>query len=221
MTPPDDPTARVVRWWVRRYTAGLTAPLPAFRRAEIESDLTEHDRCRRESGWAESRIRRERLARAVAGIPADIGWRHDQVRPRSRVGRLIGSTLMVAQLVLAAAFIAFAVYLLGPRDIADVEIFGRSPLRGFEGYADVAGFSAPALIVAGLGAVLAVAALARPVSPIVANAVTLPPALFAVMFFWLGIWAIGTIVVGGGVTDLVLRGDRTSTHAPRARGSRP
>ena len=207
---PDDRSARLVRWWVRRYTAGIDQTTAAFRCAEIDSDLAEHDRFRRESGWSTSRIGRERVRRLLTGVPGDIGWRHDRLRIRARRGvtSIMLPVTTAAQLLLAAYYVAFAVDLLGSSALADQQVGGRSPLQGFEGYADEAGVSGGAFIVAGLGLSLAVAAVARPVSPVVANAVTLPSAVLAVMFFWLGVWALGVIVLAGAATDLATRAPR-------------
>ena len=204
---PDGRSARLVRWWARRYTADLDQRTVAFRCAEIDSDLVEHDRFRRETRWPASRIGRERVWRLVAGVPSDIGWRHDRLRVRARRGvtLIMLPVTTVAQLLLAAYYVAFAVYLLGSSALADQQVWGRSPLQGFEGYADEAGASGGAFIVAGLGVCLAAAAVARPVSPVVANAATLPSAVLAVMFFWLGVWALGLIVIAGAATDLATR----------------
>lgn len=207
---PDDPSARLVQWWVRRYTAGLDPTTAAFRRSEIDSDLAEHDRFRRETGRPTSRIGRERLRRTLAGVPGDIGWRHDRLRVRARPGvtSMMLPVTTITQLLLAAYYVAFAAYLLGNSALADQQIWGRAPLQGFESYADEAGASSVAFIVAGLGLSLAVAAVARPVSPVLANAMTLPSAVLAVMFFWLGVWALGLIVLAGTATDLATRAPR-------------
>ena len=204
---PRDRSARLVRWWVRRYTSGLDEPAGTFRRVEIDSDLAEHNRYRSESGWPPARIGRERVGRLVTGLPADIGWRHDRLRGRARAG--VGSILLpvtsVASLLLAAYHVAFAAYLLGNAGLADQQIWGRSPMRGFEGYADEAWASVAALIVAGNGLILAIAAVARPVAPVFANAASLPIALVAVMFFWLGVWPLGLMVLVGAAADLAIR----------------
>jgi hypothetical protein len=207
---PDDRSARFVQWWVRRYTAGLDLRTSAFRRAEIDSDLAEHDRFRRETGLSASRIGRERLRRLLAGVPADIGWRHDRLRSRARRGvtSFVLPVTTIAQLLLAAYYLAFAAYLLGSSTLADQQVWGRSPLHGFEGYADEPGASGVANIIAGLGLSLVVAAIARPVAPVVANALTFPSAVLAVMFFWLGVWALGLIVLVGAATDLATRAPR-------------
>ena len=41
----DDRTVRMARWWVRSYTAGLAPHQAEPRRAEIHSDLVEHQLC--------------------------------------------------------------------------------------------------------------------------------------------------------------------------------
>jgi hypothetical protein len=207
---PDDRPARLVRWWVRRYTAGLDQRTAAFRRAEIDSDLAEHDRFRRETGLPVSRIGRERKRRLLVGVPADIGWRHDRLRSRALRGvtSIMLPVTTIAQLLLAAYYLAFAAYLLGSSALADQQVLGRFPLHGFEAYAEEPGASGVAFIVAGLGLSLAVAAVARPVSPVVANALAYPSAVLAVMFFWLGVWALGLIVLAGAATDLATRAPR-------------
>ena len=204
---PDDGSVRLVQWWTRRYTAGLDQMTTAFRRAEIDSDVAEHDRFRRETEWPTSRIGRERVRRLLAGVPADIGWRHDRLRVRARpvVTTIVLPVTTAAQVLLAAYYVAFAAYLLGSSALADQQVWGRSPLKGFDTYADEAGASGVAFIVAGLGLSLALDAVARPISPVVANAVTIPSAVFAVMFFWLGVWALGLIVLAGAATDLATR----------------
>jgi hypothetical protein len=210
--PRRDRSTRLARWWVRRYTAGLDEPAATFRRAEIDSDLAEHDRYRNGLGWPPARIGRERMRRLAAGAPSDIGWRHDRLRGRARrgVGLVVVPLTSIASLMLAAYYAAFAAYNLGNRALADHQILGRSPLQGFEAYADEAGASTAALIIAGLGFILALAAIARPIAPVVANAVTLPIATLAVMFFWLGVWPLGLAVIAGAATDLALRAPRVT-----------
>ena len=206
----DDRSARLVRWWVRRYTAGLDQTTAAYRCAEIDSDLVEHDRFRREAGWPASRIGRERVRRLLGGVPADIGWRHNRLRVRARRGvtSMMLPVTTVAQLLLAAYYVAFSAYLLGNSSLANQQFFGRSPLQDFEGYADEAGASGVAIVLAGLGLSLAIAGVARPVSTVLANAIPIPAAVLAVMFFWHGVWALGLIVLAGAVTDLAIRAPR-------------
>jgi hypothetical protein len=209
---PRDRSTRLARWWVHRYTAGLDEPATTFRRIEIDSDLAEHDRYRRETGWPPARIGRERVVRLITGMPADIGWRHDRLRGRARGGvrSILIPVTSIASLLLAVYHLAFAAYVLGNTGLADQQIWGQFPLQGFEGYADEAGAPTAALIIASLGLILALAAIARPIAPVVANAATLPIAVMAVMWFWLGIWPLGLIVVAGAVADLALRAPRVT-----------
>jgi hypothetical protein len=182
----------------------------ALRRAEVDSDLAEHARFRRAAGWPPARIGRERMRRSILGMPDDLGWRRDRLRARSRhrVTTVVVPVTSAASLLLAAYHLAFAAFLLGNDSLADRRFWGRSPLQGFDGYADEAGAPTAALIIGGLGLLLAIAALTRPISPVVANAIALPIALIAVMFFWLGIWLLGLIVLVGAATDLATRAPR-------------
>lgn len=205
-----DRSVRLVRAWVRRYTAGLDVQHAALRSAEVDSDLAEHERFRRDCGWPQARIGRERIRRTIVGIPDDLGWRREQLRTRSWHGvtTVVVPVTSAASLLLAAYHIAFAAFLLGNDSLADQQFWGRSPLHGFEGYADEAGAPSAALIIGGLGILVAIAALARPISPVVANAIAMPIALIAVMFFWLGVWLLGLIVLAGAATDLATRAPR-------------
>ena len=91
ITSAGDRSARLVRWWARRYTAGLDPVTAASRRAEIDSDLAEHEQFRRDAGWSEPRLVRERLQRTLAGVPADIAWRYDHLSTtRSGVASVLG-----------------------------------------------------------------------------------------------------------------------------------
>lgn len=206
--PLDDRSARIVRWWVRRYTAGLDHATVAARRAEIDSDLAEHALFRNEAGWSTSRIVRERVSRTFAGVPGDIAWRHDRLHHQasSFATSLLASATALAQLALAAYFLGFAGFLFGDDGLADQEVLGTSPFRGFEHYADESGAAIAGLIVATLGIALALAAIARPIAPITSNAVTLPIATLAVMFFWMGVWPLALLVCVAASIDLAVRG---------------
>ncbi len=207
-------STRIVRWWVRRYTAGLPHPYGSERRAEIDSDLAEHRLVRVDDGWTHRRVARERLIRLARGAPADLAWRHELVcRGTNRVlAGLAGAVASAASLLLAAFHFLFAAYLLGTTSLAD-----RSLLGGLDAYAEEVGRPVASVVAAGvtggLGLVLAVAAIARPVSPLVANAATTGVASLSVMLFWLGVWPVALIAVAGSVTDLTLRGSQAP--APR------
>ena len=208
MSARPDRSTGLVRWWVRRYTSGLDQPAAAFRRAEVDSDLAEHGRYRRDSAWSLTRIGRERFQRLLFGVPADVGWRRDQLQARGRQGvkLVLLPVTTLASLLLATYYVAFAVYLMGNTALADQRLWGRSPLRGFVGYEDQAG---AVMVFGGAGLVLAIATVARPIAPVVANVMTLPIAVISVMWFWLGVWPLGLIVVAGAAADLAIRSPRT------------
>ena len=201
-----DRSTRTVRWWARRYTAGLPHPYGAERRAEIDSDLAEHHLARRADGWTHRRISRERLTRLARGAPADLAWRHELLhRATNRVlAGATGAATTAASLLVAAFHFLFAAYLLGTTSLAE-----RRFLGGLDAYAEEVGRPVASVIAAtvigGLGLVLMVAAVTRPVSPLIANAVTISVASLSVMFFWLGVWPVALVAVAGSVTDLALR----------------
>jgi hypothetical protein len=204
----DDRSVDAVRWWVRRYTAGLDPAIRAARQAEIESDLVEHERWRRDAGWMPARIARERVSRTLVGVPADIGWRRDRLCSQVRhagLMSLVGAVTSVAQLFLGAYLWAFAIYLRGHTVVADQRVLGRSPLAGFDHYIDARGAAVAALIIGMLGCVLAVGAAARPISPVISNASSMPIAMLATLFFWMGVWPLAIIVLVGASIDLAVR----------------
>lgn len=215
ITAAGDRSTRLVRWWSRRYTAGLDPVTAASRRAEIDSDLAEHEQFRRDGGWSTTRLSRERLRRTLAGVPADVGWRYDRLRHgtnRHGLISVLGLVTTVAQLALAVYFFAFAAYLVGNTGLADRQVFGTSVLAGFEHYADEPGATTAASIVGALGLVLALSGVARSISPIVSNAATIPVAMLATLFFWLGIWPLAVLVLVGAMVDLAFRAQHPVLH---------
>jgi hypothetical protein len=200
----QDRSTRFVRWWARRYTAGLIPDQVARRRAEIDSDLAEHRHWRDSQGWTRRLIARERVTRLLRGVAADVEWRHDLLRARN--GRHLHAALTsvtgLATLLLATFHFAFAIYLLGGTALANQPFLG-----GLVGYGEEGpiGSAVAATIIGSLGLVLLIAVLARPISPLVANVAVTSIAMISVMFFWLGIWPIGLIAMAGSVTDFAIR----------------
>lgn len=207
-----DRSTRIVCWWARRYTAGLPHPHGAERQAEIDSDLAEHRLARVADGWTQRRIARERLTRLARGVPADLAWRHELLhRATNRaLAGAVGAVTTAASVLLAAFHLVFAAYLLGTTALADQRFLG-----GLDAYAEEVGRPVASVIAAavigGLGLVLAVAAITRPVSPLMANAATTSVASLSVMFFWLGVWPVALVAVAGSVTDLALRCSQATT----------
>ena len=207
-SPGDDRSMRFARWWVHRYTAGLPNHESLSRRAEIDSDLAEHAQCRERDGWTPKQITRERLRRLVGGMAADLGWRHElvtgQCQTRGLVRVSVLSVTSVAAVTLAMFHFVFAAYMLGNTSLAEQRF-----LSGLDNYAEEVGRPVAsviaAFIIAGLGVVLLAAGLARPVSPVIANAATIAIAGVAVMFFWLGAWPVALVAVVGSTVDLATR----------------
>lgn len=204
----DDRSTRIARWWVRRYTAGLPNYESVSRRAEIDSDLAEHAQHRELDSWTPKQIMRERLRRLVGGMAADLSWRHELVTGHCNVRRVLQVSVMsvtsLAAITLSLFHFVFAAYMLGNTSLAD-----QRSLGGLDNYAaevdrPVASVIA-ALIIAGLGVVLLAASLARPVSPVIANAATMAIAVLAVLWFWLGVWPVALVAVLGSTVDLATR----------------
>jgi hypothetical protein len=202
----DDRSARFERWWVRRYTSGLSLGPDAVRRAEIDSDLAEHQRAREIDGWTPTQIAGERRKRLLRGMAADLGWRHDLLRAHIRRSWQAPLTSLtgLASLLLAAFHFVFAAFLVGSTSLADQRFLG-----GLTAYEEEVGqpIASPvaATVIALLGVVLVFAALARPISPLLANTASIGVAAFAVVWFWLGMWLVGLVVIVGSTADLVTR----------------
>jgi hypothetical protein len=67
--------ARLAHRWVRVYTAHLDAALRDTRRAELASDVWEHEAEAKRRGLGSIRINAQILRRLLAGIPDDLSWR--------------------------------------------------------------------------------------------------------------------------------------------------
>jgi hypothetical protein len=93
--------ASLVCWWTRIYTRGLPSEVRDRRREEIASDLweLEHDRDRKGRGASTLGV----LARLVAGIPDDVGWRMEQHTVRRIALRSTIALAAIALVVTVAA----------------------------------------------------------------------------------------------------------------------
>lgn len=69
---------RVVMFWVRLYTRGVPAVARDSRRAEIRSDLWEHEHLNTVHSVRPTHTSAAVLARLLAGLASDISWRHQQ-----------------------------------------------------------------------------------------------------------------------------------------------
>jgi len=84
MTPGSFVNRLCLRW-VGWYTRGLPPDVAERRRAEIASDLWEHERDAARAGMSDLAIRVEVLGRVFSGMSADLSWRREVDRqPRAR-----------------------------------------------------------------------------------------------------------------------------------------
>jgi hypothetical protein len=105
--------ASLVRLWTRLYTRGLPPALRDRRREEIASDLweLEHDPDRKADASSALRV----LARMVAGLPDDVGWRMEQHTVRKIA---IRSTIALA--VIALVLVIAGQQALRPPALPDI-----------------------------------------------------------------------------------------------------
>ncbi len=198
---------RAIRAWTCCYTSGLPDSAGAERRAEIDSDLADHQQVRLGQGWSVRRTEREQLWRTVRGAPADMAWRRELLAPSYRSNAAVRVAVLaitsVATVAVATFYAAFAAYLLGADTLAE-----RAWLGGLDNYAeevDSAGGALVALVVLVLVAALIVGCVVRPAAPLVANVATVAIAIWSVLWFWLGAAPIGAIAVVGAIADMTLR----------------
>ena len=91
--------SRMTQRWVRAYTAHLDPARRDTRRAELASDLWEHEADARRTGLGSLRMNAQMLRRLLAGIPADLSWRRQPSDPTPRArdtGPRGGSNAVVA-----------------------------------------------------------------------------------------------------------------------------
>jgi len=117
---PDGYGARLAKRWVRAYTRGLDAEVRDARRAEIESDIFEHQQI--ETNLSKNRTSPAIAGRTLRGAFGDLAWRREeramtQTRTRAPERRSNLSTgrtrhlrwLAFIALVLAAPFMFNAI----------------------------------------------------------------------------------------------------------------
>ena len=73
---------KLIRAWVRLYTAGLALPTKNRRRLEIESDLWDQRQDVSNDGRSQRDFTAQILLRWLLGVPSDLAWRVTQVRER-------------------------------------------------------------------------------------------------------------------------------------------
>lgn len=98
---------RAVRWWTRVYTAGARSKARDARRAQINSDLWEHEVDARASGMTSRGLARDVVDRMARGIPADIAWRLEtggiEMRSMFMIERGTGLVMLLISLLIMGA----------------------------------------------------------------------------------------------------------------------
>jgi hypothetical protein len=150
-------TAAFVAVWARVYTAGAPALLRDGRRAEIASDLWEHQAEARACGLLPGPAAREIIDRWWRGVPADVAWRlnvggNDAMLSRAVVERAAGALLIlvVGLIVYASASSRVGIGADEPYFTYDFPDFARN-LAPFGRGLIVMGLAAIALIAAAAG----------------------------------------------------------------------
>lgn len=75
----SDRAAALVTWWTTVYTRRLPRQVAQRRQEELASDLWEQRAHARQAGAPALLVALAILRRAIAGIPADLQWRHNQL----------------------------------------------------------------------------------------------------------------------------------------------
>ncbi len=73
-------SARLVLAWAARYTRGLPSEVADDRRLELTADLHEHLADAAALGLGRITTSRTVVRRMLLGLPADLSWRHEQLR---------------------------------------------------------------------------------------------------------------------------------------------
>lgn len=94
--------------WCSAYTRGLSADERAERRAEIESDLWEHQRFERDDGRPTADVGFDILVRFVMGIPADIAWRRSAGLSRRASAPALGPAIRKGRKMATRLFVTFS-----------------------------------------------------------------------------------------------------------------
>lgn len=123
----SDRAAALVTWWTTVYTRRLPRQVAQRRQDELASDLWEQRAHARQAGAPALLVALAILRRAIAGIPADLQWRHHQLaaargNPIKRPSRpmlasrrhtftrtwwLVLAALLGASLIMGSAGVAF------------------------------------------------------------------------------------------------------------------
>ena len=121
----------LVRAWVALYTRGLPESAAEDRRALIEADLWDEADAAERLGET-SGLGRQRISRLVRGVPADLTWRLEQQRRRTKTPRRIGMGISKGQLAaIGAVTIYYIVLIVGGLAQPSFREWAGAPLATF------------------------------------------------------------------------------------------
>jgi hypothetical protein len=155
----DDRVAALVAWWVSVYTRRLPPEVAERRQAELASDVWEQRAHAYQTGAPATLVALAILRRAVAGIPADLQWRHGQLaaargtapRPRRRPTVTARTRTFARSWWLILAALLGVLQLVGGVGAAMLDTAFGSPPRGlWSAYMTEPAVAGVVLIAAGL-----------------------------------------------------------------------
>lgn len=129
----QEPVGRLALRWVDRYTAALPSDVAEQRRAEIRSDLWEHRAWAERAGHGDLATAAAIVWRVMAGIPADLRWRRDQLVAAGTSVRAEGQPSRASVrhnwwIVLAGVLAVFQLVAPGPLMASMADGMGNAPL---------------------------------------------------------------------------------------------
>jgi len=144
-----DMVVGMTRSWVAVYTSGLPPEFRDSRRAEIDSDVWEHQRTADLLNQPQGETSFQLLARLVLGIPSDVTWRLETGRSaRSERSISMNESGAMRSLVAVGVVVALFLVVTGIGSVADALVQGdlASGQAGFGAISVLAG----AAVAAGL-----------------------------------------------------------------------
>lgn len=187
---------RFTRRWVALYTRRLPEQLREERRAEIDSDLWEHHAelvAGREQPWLASL---EVAARTIAGMPADLAWRSQQLsfaRGAHRVTPIERTTMQTTEAPTAQGYPTWLVVVASAMAVLAFSAGIGTVLGGGDGDEGATMWGLFLIVdAAGIGAGLALAQRAPIVS---VGLLTLGALGWGVLSFWMVFTLVAGVIV--------------------------
>ena len=208
---------RATRGWVHLYTRRLPLDVRDVRRAEVESDLWEHDADLRERGLGRALGGLEITGRLAAGIPADLTWRRTHLhvgRGAKRAARIRSTEMATTTTTTRQGYPIWLVVLAALMGgFAALAGLAASISLVFERSDDSGGWWGPFILVIGVVILSALVLVRRaPLASLIALAVG--GLAFGFATFWMVIPIFAGVIVAAGAAfsaPRVLRGSQPTT----------